>query len=150
MLKSEWGTESNGKLTHIFIPSETATLVPEFSVEDLPFDRTAALVPEFAEKDQPLGRTLMMMMMMVSIPSGPGTDRLCRHYILCRHAFTNSWTKHNLVLRPLHEVIWVCPALVSGHFWEIWFVEHQMILYMYDLRSIFYYEYIHHYTSFYY
>ena len=29
-------------------------------------------------------------------------------------------------------------------------IEHQMILYMYDLRSIFYYEYIHHYTSLYY
>ena len=44
----------------------------------------------------------------------------------------------------------VCPALVSGHFWQIWFIEHQMIPYMYDLRSIFCYEYIHHYTSFYY
>ena len=39
--------------------------------------------------------------------------------------------------------ITVCPALVSGHFWQFWIIEHQMILYMYDLRSIFYYEYIH-------
>ena len=43
---------------HIFIPSKTATLVPEFAVKDLPLGRTAALVPEFAVKDLPLGRTL--------------------------------------------------------------------------------------------
>ena len=58
MLKREWGAESNGKLSHLFIPSKTATLVPEFSVEDLPLDRTAVLVPEFATKNLPLGRTL--------------------------------------------------------------------------------------------
>ena len=38
--KSEWGAESNGKLPHLFIPSETATLVPEFAVEDVPLGRT--------------------------------------------------------------------------------------------------------------
>ena len=43
--------ESNGKLTHLFIPSKTATLVPEFAVEDLPLGRTAALVLGFAVKD---------------------------------------------------------------------------------------------------
>ena len=37
MLKREWGAESNGKLPHLFIPSKTASLVPEFVVEDLPF-----------------------------------------------------------------------------------------------------------------
>ena len=58
MLKRKWGAESNGNLTHLFIPSKTATLVPEFSVEDLPLGRTAALVPEFGVKDLPLGRTL--------------------------------------------------------------------------------------------
>ena len=58
MLKREWGAESNGKLPHLFIPSKTATLAPEITVEDLPFGRTAALVPEFAVKDLPLGRTL--------------------------------------------------------------------------------------------
>ena len=31
--------ESKGKLPHILIPSKTATLVPEFAVEDLPLDR---------------------------------------------------------------------------------------------------------------
>ena len=51
-------TESNGKLLHLFIPSNTATLVPEFAVENLPLGRTAALVPEFIVKDLPLGRTL--------------------------------------------------------------------------------------------
>ena len=32
MLKREWDAESNGKLQHQFIPSKTATLVPEFAV----------------------------------------------------------------------------------------------------------------------
>ena len=58
MLKREWCAESNGKLPHLFIPNKTATLVPEFAVEDMPLSRTAALVPEFAVKDLPLGRTL--------------------------------------------------------------------------------------------
>ena len=61
MLKREWGAESNGKLPHLFIPSETAAQVPEFAMEDLPLGRIAALVSEFAVKDLPLGRTLMMM-----------------------------------------------------------------------------------------
>ena len=65
MQKREWGAESNEKLPHLFIPSKTVTLVPEFSVEDLPLDRTSTLVPAFAVKDLPLGRTLMMMMMMM-------------------------------------------------------------------------------------
>ena len=61
MLKREWGAESNEKLPHLFIPSKTATYVPEFAIEDLPLGRIAALVPEFAVKDLPLGGTLMMM-----------------------------------------------------------------------------------------
>ena len=81
MLKREWGGDSNGKLPHLFIPSKTvtlvpefavkylpldrtATLVPEFAMEDLPLGRIAALVPEFAVKDLPFGRTLMMIMMI--------------------------------------------------------------------------------------
>ena len=39
MLKREWGAESNGKLLHLFIHSNSATLVPEFAVEDLPLGR---------------------------------------------------------------------------------------------------------------
>ena len=58
VLKREWGVESNGKLPHLFIPSKTATLVPEFAVENLPLDRTATLIPKFPVKDLPLGRTL--------------------------------------------------------------------------------------------
>ena len=61
MLKREWRSESNGKLPYLFISSKTATLVPEFAVEDLPLDRTSNLVTAFAVKDLPLGRTLMMM-----------------------------------------------------------------------------------------
>ena len=56
ILKIEWGEESNGKIPHLFIPSKTATLVPEFAVEDLSLGRIVALVPEFAVKDLPLGR----------------------------------------------------------------------------------------------
>ena len=58
MLKREWCAESNGKLPHLFIPSKTATLVPEFAVEDLPLDRTVTLVPAFAVNEKPLSRTL--------------------------------------------------------------------------------------------
>ena len=58
MLKREWGAESNGNLPHLFIPSKTSTLVPEFAVEGLLLGRTAALMPEFAAKDLSLGRTL--------------------------------------------------------------------------------------------
>ena len=54
----EWGAESNGKLPHLFIHSKTATLIPEFAMEDLPSDRIVILVPEFAVIDLPLGRTL--------------------------------------------------------------------------------------------
>ena len=31
----DWGAESNGKLSNLFIPSKTATLVPDFAVEDV-------------------------------------------------------------------------------------------------------------------
>ena len=58
MLKTEWGTESNGKIPHLFNPSKTATLVPEFAVQNLPLDRTTILVPGFTVKDLPLGKTL--------------------------------------------------------------------------------------------
>ena len=58
MLKREWDAESNGKLPYLLIPRKTATLVPEFALEDLPMGRTAALMPEFAVEDLPLGRTL--------------------------------------------------------------------------------------------
>ena len=56
-LKREWGAESNERIQHLFIPSKTATLVPEFAAENLPLDRTANLVPAFPVKDLPLGRT---------------------------------------------------------------------------------------------
>ena len=58
MLKRELGAETNGKLPHLFRPSEIATLVPEFAVEDLPVGSTEALVSEFAVKELPLGSIL--------------------------------------------------------------------------------------------
>ena len=57
ILKRIWGAESNGKLLQLFIPSKTASLVPEFAVEDMLLGRTAALVPGFVMKDLPLGMT---------------------------------------------------------------------------------------------
>ena len=68
----EWGATSNGKLPHLFIPSKTATLVPEFAVEYLLLCRSAALVPEFAVKYLLLGRTLSSDIQSVSMLRGPG------------------------------------------------------------------------------
>ena len=61
ILKRKWGAESNGKIPHLFIPNKTATLVPEFSVEDLPLNRTASLVPAFAVDDLSLNRTATLV-----------------------------------------------------------------------------------------
>ena len=58
MLKREWDAERNGKLSHLFIATKTATLVPEFAVEDLLLDRTETLVPAFTMEDLHLNRTL--------------------------------------------------------------------------------------------
>ena len=60
MLKREWGAENNGKLPHLFIPNNTATLVPEFVVEDLSLGRNAALMPAFA-----LGQNTLMMIIII-------------------------------------------------------------------------------------
>ena len=40
MEKIQWGGERIGKLLHLFIPSKTTILVPEFAVKDLPWGRT--------------------------------------------------------------------------------------------------------------
>ena len=66
MLKGKWGAESNEKQPHLFIPSKTATLVPEFAVQDLPLDRTTTLVPAFAAKDLPLGSYTLMMISKIA------------------------------------------------------------------------------------
>ena len=55
------GAESNRKLSHLFIPGITASLVPEFVVEDLPLGVLGTFVPEFAVEDLPLGRTATMV-----------------------------------------------------------------------------------------
>ena len=59
MLKWEWGSESNGKLPHLFIPSKIATLVPELAVEHLSLGRTVALVPELKWKTCPWAKVLI-------------------------------------------------------------------------------------------
>ena len=38
--KERMGCGKHGKVPHLFIPSKTATSVPEFAVEDLPLGRT--------------------------------------------------------------------------------------------------------------
>ena len=58
MLQREWGAESNGKLPHLFIPSKTAALVPEFAVENLPSAELHHWFLALAVKNLPLGRTL--------------------------------------------------------------------------------------------
>ena len=67
MLKRERGAESNGKVPHLFIPGKTATLVPEFAVEDLLLGRTAALVPEYAVKDLFSGQNTLMLIIYIYI-----------------------------------------------------------------------------------
>ena len=56
--KETVGCVKQRELLHLFIRSKTATLFPEFAVEDLPLGRTAALVSEFAVKVLPLDKTL--------------------------------------------------------------------------------------------
>ena len=58
MLKREWGAESNGKLLHLFLPSKTAGLGPEFAVKDLPLAEFHPWFLALAVKDLPLDRTL--------------------------------------------------------------------------------------------
>ena len=75
MLKRECGAESNGKK----ILSKTATMVPEFAMENLPLNRTAALVPGFAAKDLPLGRTLWWWWWIYFICVSKWNDRQWQH-----------------------------------------------------------------------
>ena len=63
MLKREWAAERNWKLPHLFIPSKTTTLVPEFAAEELPLDRTATLVPAFESAGPTLGQKTLVIMM---------------------------------------------------------------------------------------
>ena len=62
MLKREWSAESNGKLPHLFIPSKTVTMIPEFAVDDPLLGRTVVLVPEFVMKERPaVGQNTLIM-----------------------------------------------------------------------------------------
>ena len=64
MIKGEWGAENNRKLLHLFIPSKTATLVPEFAVEDLPLDRIAALVSCVCSERSVLEQNVLLIMLV--------------------------------------------------------------------------------------
>ena len=92
MLKREWGTETNGKLPHLSIPSNTAVWVPEFAVEDLPLSRNAALVPEFAVKDYPWAEySLDDIMLFPNYPPLPSIIPLfrCIEFIMARFVSKN-------------------------------------------------------------
>ena len=98
MLKRDSGAESNGKLQHLFIPSKTATLVPEFTVEDLS-----------------LGRTLMILKTAMTAPFDNSTSRLRivpyfsrRFAHLDKNYFLNykspvSWLPTLSLVRSLHN-----------------------------------------------
>ena len=62
MLKKEWGAESNGTLSHLFISRKTAALVPEFAVEDLPSAELHSLVPCACSEGPSTGQNTVMMM----------------------------------------------------------------------------------------
>ena len=108
MLKREWGAESNGKLPHLFIPSKTANLAPEFAVEDLPLGRTAALMPEFAVKIPALGQNTVMMVIMMMI-----SGNLQYHIIITACI---SILKHLIILLIYVQKNWKIPVpvLISG------------------------------------
>ena len=57
----EWGTESKGKLTHLFILSKTVTLVPEFAGQH--YDLGSSVCSE----KPALGQNTQMMMMLISV-----------------------------------------------------------------------------------
>ena len=61
MLKKEWGAESNGKIPHLFILSKTASLVPDFAVEDLPLGLNCSLSARVCSKRSSLGQNILMM-----------------------------------------------------------------------------------------
>ena len=50
------------RFPHLFIPSKSATLFPEFTVEDLRLGRTTTLVPEFCCESPAIGQNTLMMM----------------------------------------------------------------------------------------
>ena len=53
----------------LYIPSKTATLIPEFAMDDLPLGTTAALVPEFVVT------ALRQNMMMIEV--------YCNKFLVC-------------------------------------------------------------------
>ena len=99
LIKKEWGSESNGKLPHLFIPSKPATLVPEFAVEDLLLGSTAALVPEFSVKSCPWAEysdddeNFWSIIFICTLPKPPDCD------------VTINWIKALLLLHHLNYMI---------------------------------------------
>ena len=67
MLKREWYAESNGKVSHLFIPGKTVALVLGFSVEDIPSAQLQPWFLRFSEGLVPGQNTLMIMMVMMGL-----------------------------------------------------------------------------------
>ena len=90
MLKGEWGVKSNGKLPHLFIPSKTATFVPEFAVEDLPFWNNCRLCAWVRSARPVLGQnTLMIIMMMNYIRQFYWSENFFRHNVHLKFSVMN-------------------------------------------------------------
>ena len=80
MLRREWGTESNGKLPHLFIPGKTVVLVPDFAVEDLraervkkPHRQNCSLGSCACSEGPALGQNTLIIMVMMMMYNKNGT-----------------------------------------------------------------------------
>ena len=78
--------ESNGKLPHLFIPRKTATLVPEFAVEDVPLAELQPWCLSLQRKTCLLGRTpMIMMILLVKVMKAHGVVNAKVHIFTPRH-----------------------------------------------------------------
>ena len=90
MLKRKWGTESNGKLQHLFITSKTATLVPEFVLGQNTLMMIYAL-NSWPTKGRIEGRDAMKPLCWRSVESkDAGRPSLTHHY---RSGWNDNGTK---------------------------------------------------------
>ena len=69
---------------HLFIPSKTAPLDPEFAVEELPLGRTAVLVSEFAVKGLPLAANARDLNMCYGVLVVAGKQYVSGHVFLLK------------------------------------------------------------------
>ena len=78
--KREWSAKSNGKLPHLFIPGNTATLVPEFAAKRPAFGPNCDLGSCVCSERYALGQNTLLMMMMRD--SDDVSDFCLRKYLI--------------------------------------------------------------------